>query len=89
MKHYLSARQVAELAELMEDAPRRVGLVDAVLQAAAEGRGMTLVLADERGTQAPSLPSGEPKRPASAQQPRREGSGPRRGVDVTTSEPTR
>jgi len=50
MKRYLSASQVAELAELLEDAPVRVGPVDDVLQAAAEGRGMTLVLADARGT---------------------------------------
>ena len=37
---------MAELAELLGDAPRRTGLVDEVLQAAAEGRGMTLLLAD-------------------------------------------
>ena len=46
MKQRLSAAQVAELAELLEDAPRRVGVVEEVLQAAAEGRGMTLLLAD-------------------------------------------
>jgi hypothetical protein len=44
MRKYLSAAQVAELAELLEDAPTRVGVVDVVLQAAAEGRGMTLRL---------------------------------------------
>lgn len=46
MKRFLSAAEVAELAELLEDAPLRVGVVDEVLQAAAEHRGMTLVLAD-------------------------------------------
>jgi hypothetical protein len=46
VRQHLSAAQVAELAELFEDAPRRVGIVDKVLQAAAEGRGMTLVLDD-------------------------------------------
>jgi hypothetical protein len=46
MRQRLSAAQVAELAELLDDAPRRAGLVDEVLQAAAEGRGMTLSLAD-------------------------------------------
>ncbi len=44
MRQRLSATQVAELAELLEDAPRRTGVVDEVLQAAAEGRGMTLLL---------------------------------------------
>ena len=48
MRQRLSAAQVAELAELLEDAPIRAGVIDAVLQAAAEGRGMTLVLTDER-----------------------------------------
>ena len=48
MRQRLSAAQVAELAELLEDAPFRVGVVDDVLQAAAEGRGMTLVLADRQ-----------------------------------------
>jgi len=46
MPKYLSAAQVAELAELFEDAPNRVGVVDEVLQAAAEGRAMTLRLSD-------------------------------------------
>jgi hypothetical protein len=46
MRQRLSAAQVAELAELLDDAPQRMGVVDDVLQAAAEGRGMTLVLAD-------------------------------------------
>ena len=43
-KRHLTAAQVAELAELFEDAPRRVGVIDQVLQAAADGRGMTLLL---------------------------------------------
>jgi hypothetical protein len=47
MRQRLSAAQVAELAELLEDAPRRAGVVEEVLQAAAEGRGMTLLLADQ------------------------------------------
>jgi hypothetical protein len=48
VRQRLSAVQVVELAELLEDAPRRGGVIDQVLQAAAEGRqrGMTLVLAD-------------------------------------------
>ena len=46
MRKYLSATQVTELAELLEDAPNRVGVVDEVLQAAAEGRGMTLRLCE-------------------------------------------
>lgn len=46
MRQHLSAAQVAELAELLEDAPVRTGVIDGILQAAAEGRGMTLVLAD-------------------------------------------
>ena len=46
MRRRLNAAQVAELAELLDDAPERVGVIDQVLQAAAEGRGMTLVLAD-------------------------------------------
>jgi len=46
MRQRLSAAQVAELAELLEDAPQRVGVVDEVLQAAAEERGMTLALGD-------------------------------------------
>lgn len=44
VKTYLTAAQVAELAELLEDAPRRVGVIDQVLEAAAQGRGMTLLL---------------------------------------------
>lgn len=43
-KRHLTAAEVAELAELFEDAPRRVGVIDQVLQAAADGRGMTLVV---------------------------------------------
>jgi hypothetical protein len=46
MRQRLSAAQVVELAELLDDAPRRAGGVDEVLQAAAEDRGMTLLLAD-------------------------------------------
>jgi hypothetical protein len=46
MRRFLNAAQVAELAELLDDAANRVGVIDQVLQAAAEGRGMTLVLAD-------------------------------------------
>jgi hypothetical protein len=46
MRERLTAAQVAELAELFENAPRRVGVVEEVLQADVEGRGMTLVLAD-------------------------------------------
>jgi hypothetical protein len=44
MPERLSAAQVAALAELLEDAQNRVGVVDEVLQAAGEGRGMTLRL---------------------------------------------
>jgi hypothetical protein len=46
MRQRLSAAQVAELAELLDDGPTRAGVVDEVLQAAAEGRGMTLLLED-------------------------------------------
>jgi hypothetical protein len=60
MRQRLSAAQVAELAELLADAPRRAGLVDEVLQAAAEGRGMTLQLADP-----PAHPSSWRRDPAS------------------------
>ena len=48
MRKYLTAAEVAELAELLEDAPNRIGVVDEVLQAAAEGRGMTLQLAQPK-----------------------------------------
>jgi hypothetical protein len=44
MRRYLSTAEVAELAELLEDAPNRIGVIDEVLQAAADGRGMTLRL---------------------------------------------
>lgn len=44
MKRYLSPSEVAELAELLEDWPVRVGVVDEVLEAARQRRGMTLVL---------------------------------------------
>ena len=46
MKRFLSAAEVLELAELLEEEPLRIGVVDKVLQAAAERRGMTLILAD-------------------------------------------
>jgi hypothetical protein len=46
VRKYLGAAQVVELAELLEDASNRVGVVDEVLQAAAEGRGMTLQLSE-------------------------------------------
>jgi hypothetical protein len=65
MRQHLSAAQVAELAELLADAPRRAGLVDEVLQAAAEGRGMTLLLADP-----PAHRSGRRRNPASRGAPR-------------------
>jgi hypothetical protein len=44
VKRHLKASEVAELAELLEEAPIRVGIVDQVLQAAEERRGMTLRL---------------------------------------------
>jgi hypothetical protein len=53
MRQRLNASQVAELAELLEDAPRGTGVVEQVLQAAAEGRGMTLTLADPSGGRRP------------------------------------
>lgn len=43
-RRYLRPDEVAELAALLTEAPRRVGLVEKVLQAAAEGRGMALDL---------------------------------------------
>jgi hypothetical protein len=43
-KRHLTAAQVAELAELFEDAPRRIGMIDPSVQAAAAGRGMSLLL---------------------------------------------
>ena len=49
MRQRLSAAQVAELAELLEDGPWRIGPVEKVLEAATEGRGMTLVLTDLPG----------------------------------------
>ncbi|HET6873725.1 MAG TPA: hypothetical protein VFH70_03040 [Acidimicrobiales bacterium] len=48
-RRYLTAAEVVELAELLEEAPVRSGLVDEVLQAAAEGRGMTLRLGTRGG----------------------------------------
>ena len=56
----LNAAEVAELAEPLEGAPRRARVVDEVLQAAAERRGMKLVLFD-RGS--PPVP------PATARAP--------------------
>jgi hypothetical protein len=44
MGQRLSAAQVAELAELLEEASVRVGVVDEILQAAAEVGPVTLVL---------------------------------------------
>lgn len=59
MRQRLSAAEVAELAELLEEAPLRTGVVEEVLQAATEGRGMTLVLAD---VGAANTPPGRPGR---------------------------
>jgi hypothetical protein len=42
MPPYLDARQVAELAALLDDAPCRIGLVARVLDAAECGRGLDL-----------------------------------------------
>ena len=61
MRQRLSAAQVAELAELLEDGPWRIGPVEEVLEAATEGRGMTLVLTDLPGHASRSRPG----RPAS------------------------
>ena len=47
VKRYLNASEVAELAELLEEFPIRVGVVEEVLRAAEEKRGMTLVLSVE------------------------------------------
>ena len=57
MRQRLRADQVAELAELY-DAPRRTGVIDEVLQAAAEGRGMTLSLVDPGGVADGDVESG-------------------------------
>src|SRR5258708_26341688 len=56
---YLTAAQVSELAELLEDAPERVGVIDQVLQAAAEGRGMTLRLVEPARAQGRQLAAGK------------------------------
>jgi len=56
---YLTAAQVSELAELMEDAPERVGVIDQVLQAAAEGRGMTLRLIEPSREQGRQVAAGK------------------------------
>jgi hypothetical protein len=45
---YLSADEVAELAALLGDAPRRVGLVARVLDAAEQRRGVDLRLEEAR-----------------------------------------
>jgi hypothetical protein len=66
VKLYLNALEVAELAELLEDAPVRAGVVDQVLQAAAERRGMALVLTD-RGK--PGAAPGNRPSPASDPHP--------------------
>jgi len=60
-RHHLSAAKVEELAELLEEAPQRVGVVDDVLQAAAEGRGMTLRLnePERRGGHSPHRSPGK------------------------------
>src|SRR6185312_306936 len=53
----LSPVEVVELAELVQDAPLRIGLVDEILQAAEEHRGMRLRLAagvPHRGNRTPS-----------------------------------
>jgi hypothetical protein len=65
MRQHLNAEQADELAELLADAPRRSGLVDEVLQAAAEGRSMTLLLADP-----PAHRRSRPSDPASRRGPR-------------------
>ena len=49
VRRYLNAAEVAELAELLDEMPRRVGVIDAVLLAAADRRGMALVLDDRPG----------------------------------------
>ena len=56
---YLTAAQVSELAELLEDAPKRVGVIDQVLQAAAEGRGMTLRLVEPAREQGRQVAAGK------------------------------
>lgn len=43
-RRYLSPEEVAELAELLDEWPTRVGLVEEVLDAAETHRGMTLLL---------------------------------------------
>jgi hypothetical protein len=62
MKRYLTAAQVAELAELLEDAPFRVGVVEQVLQAAEQRRGMTLRLRppQRQSTVRPAAPDRAP-----------------------------
>ena len=44
MKRYLTAAEVAELADLLEGLTYRTELVDRVLDAAQQHRGMTLIL---------------------------------------------
>ncbi len=59
MNKYLTAAQVSDLAELLEDAPERVGVIDQVLQAAAEGRGMTLRLVEPAREQGRQVAAGK------------------------------
>jgi hypothetical protein len=56
VKRYLNASQVEELAELLEEAPVRVGIVEEVLQAAEERRGMILRLYERVGDTSAPLP---------------------------------
>lgn len=55
-RRYLTPEEVAELAELLDDWPTRVGLVDEVLDAAEAHRGMTLLLGPDSapGRRSPS-----------------------------------
>jgi hypothetical protein len=46
VKRYLTASEVAELADLLESLTFRTELVDRVLDAAQQHRGMTLILND-------------------------------------------
>lgn len=63
VKRYLNASQVEELAELLEEAPVRVGIVEEVLQAAEERRGMILRLDDRVGDPSAPLPDRFAQRP--------------------------
>lgn len=55
-RRYLTPEEVAELAELLDDWPARVGLVEEVLDAAEAHRGMTLLLGPD-GVAKPRSPS--------------------------------